>query len=399
MRVWVRYAVGDSPMRSISAAIRHRAREIGGIECRLWTGISPGALSEGGWPPEAMILIGRSDRAEQDRESLDIPSVFIDVTPYDRKRRPSPDGWPVVGLNEDAIGRLAAEHLWKLGLRNFALLNQGWVGVQRPRSGGFVAWLHEKGATCTDLAEISGHRAFDDHDGPGPQRMVALLRDLPRPLALFATSDVLAELAVDWCRQSGLRVPQDIAVLGTGDDPLHAPHASVPLSSVHLPWWHMGQRALDTLIESAAKAGHRGAKDIRKRMGENLKPRPDGHRLKPVGVTVRASTNTIYTEDPVVHAFVEAVRGDHHCKLGVDALAHRLQVSPPTLYRRCRAVLGDNPSHHLQRVRIQHSVRLLRDTDWTLVDIAHRCGFADQAAFTRAFKRLTHMTPGDFRRH
>lgn len=375
MRVWLRYAVADSAMRALTRAVRQRAREIGGIECRLWSGISPRALAEGGWPPEAMISIGRNERAEQDRDELGIPGVFIDITPYDRKRRPPPEGWPVVGPQEDAIGRLAANHLWGLGLRVFALLNQGWIGVQRPRSAAFITWLAERGAACTDLGEVSGYRPFDDSDGPGPQRVVAVLKDLPRPFGIFATSDVLAELAVDWCRQAGLRVPQDVAVLGTGDDPLHAPHANVPFSSVRLPWWNLGRRALDLLVEG----------------------RRDDARLPPVGVTVRASTNLVYTDDALVQDFVAAVRDDLQCQFGVDALVERLHVSPPTLYRRCKASLGLSPSHYLQRVRVDRALRLLRDTDESLAVIAQRCGFADQASFTRAFKRATGGTPGDWR--
>lgn len=397
MRVWVRYAVSDSPMRSISAAVRERARELGDIECRLWTGITPRALAEGGWPPQAMLLIGRSERAEADRTHLDLPAVYVDVTPYERKRRPPPEGWVTVGLNEDAIGRCAAKHLWDAGLRSFALLNQGWIGVQRPRSGGFLAWLSERGASATDLAERSGHRAFDEEDGPGPQRVIALLRELPRPFGLYATSDVLAEVAVDWCRLAGLRVPQDVAVLGSGDDPLHAPHASVPLSSVHLPWWTLGRRALDTVIHCAAEHGVAEAIARQRAVQERLKPSRDGLHLEPVGITVRASTNLTYTPDPLVQDFVTAVREDWQCKLSVDALAKRLRVSLPTLYRRCRAALAISPSQHLQRVRINRSVRMLRDSNWSLVEIAQRCGFADQAAYSRAFKRLTGNTPGDYR--
>jgi LacI family transcriptional regulator len=397
MRVWVRYAQGDTAMRRIYVALRHRARELGGIECRLWTPVRPQFLAEGGWDPDAMILIGRSDKAEADREALDIPGCYIDVTPYERKRRPPPDGWRVVGMDEDKVGRMGAHHLWELGLRRFCLLNQGWIGIQRPRSGGFVSWLDERHCTCDDLVTLTGHRPFDESDGPGPLRMVEHLQQLPRPFGLFATSDVVAELAVDWCRLANLRVPQDVAGLGTGDDALYAPHANVPLSSVHLPYQQMGRQAIEQLVHLMAAQGHPEAQQIRERHADKLTPGQDQLRLKPVGVTVRASTGIAYSDDAVVAGMVDKVRSDQHCQITVDDLTWMLDVSAPTLYRRVKAALGISPSRYIQQVRVNRSIRLLRDTDWSLADVALRCGFSDQASFTRAFKRLTGHTPGDLR--
>lgn len=397
MRVWVRYAQGDTAMRRIYTALRHRARELGAIECRLWTPVRPQFLAEGGWEPEAMILIGRSDKAEADREALRIPGCYIDVTPYERKRRSPPDGWRVVGMDEDKVGRMGAHHLWELGLRRFCLLNQGWIGIQRPRSGGFVTWLDERGCTCDDLVGLTGHRPFDESDGPGPLRVVEHLQGLPRPFGLFATSDVVAELAVDWCRLAGLRVPQDVAVLGTGDDPLYAPHANVPLSSVHLPYWSIGRHAIEQLVHVMADQGHPEAQAVRERHRDGMVPSAADTRLKPIGVTVRGSSGFVYSDDPVVGGMVEKVRADHHCQLTVDDLTWMLDVSAPTLYRRVKAALGVSPSRYIQQARVNRSVRLLRDSDWGLADIALRCGFSDQASFTRAFKRLTGATPGDFR--
>ncbi|MDA3961272.1 MAG: helix-turn-helix domain-containing protein [Planctomycetota bacterium] len=384
-------------MRRIYIALRHRARELGSIECRLWTPVRPSFLAEGGWAPEAMILIGRGDKAETDRSALDIPAVYVDVTPYDRKRRPAPEGWTTVANNEGQIGRMAADHLWKLGLRRFCLLNQGWIGIQRPRSGGFIDALAERKCTCDDLVELTSHRPFDESDGPGPLRIVEHLQQLPRPFGLFATSDAVAELAVDWCKLAGLRVPQDVAVLGAGDDPLYAPHANVPLSSVHLPYWEMGRHAIDQIVHVMASTGNAGAKALRSKLGDRLHPPQKSIKLSPIGVTERSSTAGAYTSDELVAGMIAKVREDQHCQITVDDLTWMLDVSAPTLYRRCRAALGVSPSRYIQQVRVNRSVRLLRDTDGSLAEVALRCGFSDQASFTRAFKRLTGATPGDFR--
>jgi len=381
MRIWVRYGHDDSAMRAIYAGIRTRARRLD-YECRLWRPVTPEVLIEGGWSPDGMILIGRSQRAERERRQLRLPGVQVHLLPPTRHERPA-RGWSRVRLDGTRLGAVAAEHLLGRGLQRFVLLNQGRSGNQRARSEGFVETLREAGYGCVDLVRATGHRAFDASDLPGPRRVVAWLKQQPRPFGLFATSDVLAELAVDWCRLAGVDVPQDAGVVGCGDDPLHAPDSSVTLSSVHLPYGALGRSAVDLLVDHIeGKLASRPPREV---------------VLAQAAVTVRQSTAAEYSEQPLAREMITLVRRDRHLELGVDGLAERLGVSTATLYRYCRATLGISPSQYLQRVRVERAARLLIDSSTALVDIAQHCGFADQAAFTRAFKRQLGVTPGDFR--
>lgn len=86
---------------------------------------------------------------------------------------------------------------------------------------------------------------------------------------------------------------------------------------------------------------------------------------------------------------------DGHTQIGWIASAAGLSVR--TLQRRL-AEHGIDYSALIDRVRFDKAQTLLRDADYTFIDIAHELGYTDAATFTRAFRRWTGATPSDFRR-
>jgi YesN/AraC family two-component response regulator len=52
---------------------------------------------------------------------------------------------------------------------------------------------------------------------------------------------------------------------------------------------------------------------------------------------------------------------------------------------------------HLNRVRIEEAARLLANTDYSVMEIAIACGYKDQSYFTKVFKKLTGLTPKQYR--
>ncbi|GAB49828.1 AraC family transcriptional regulator [Mobilicoccus pelagius] len=82
----------------------------------------------------------------------------------------------------------------------------------------------------------------------------------------------------------------------------------------------------------------------------------------------------------------------------VPELADVAGCSVDTLERRVRRVFHRSPGQLVLTTRIDRATALLRESDLPLADVAGRCGFYDQAAFTRTFARLTGRTPAQFRR-
>lgn len=78
-------------------------------------------------------------------------------------------------------------------------------------------------------------------------------------------------------------------------------------------------------------------------------------------------------------------------------LARWAGLPPHRLARLMRRLFGVTPSQFIAKTRITLASRLLRETDQSVASIAQACGFYDQSAFTRAFRKLTGATPSQLR--
>lgn len=78
-------------------------------------------------------------------------------------------------------------------------------------------------------------------------------------------------------------------------------------------------------------------------------------------------------------------------------LAQRSKLSPQRLARLTKRLFGLTPNLFITKSRIAAASRMLRDSDYSVAEIAHACGFYDHSAFTRAFRSATGMTPSEFR--
>jgi AraC family transcriptional regulator len=85
-------------------------------------------------------------------------------------------------------------------------------------------------------------------------------------------------------------------------------------------------------------------------------------------------------------------------QLTVEDLARAVGLSPAHFSRAFRETVGQPPHRHLLALRLEHARRLLEYPDAALANVAQRTGFADQAHFTRLFKREFGMTPGALQR-
>ena len=81
----------------------------------------------------------------------------------------------------------------------------------------------------------------------------------------------------------------------------------------------------------------------------------------------------------------------------LDELIHHADVHPRHLMRVFRRFVGCSIGEYLRRHRIRHAQGLLQ-TPMSLASVAAEVGFFDQSHFAKAFKRITGMTPGEYRR-
>ncbi|MEP7115231.1 MAG: helix-turn-helix domain-containing protein [Ilumatobacteraceae bacterium] len=120
--------------------------------------------------------------------------------------------------------------------------------------------------------------------------------------------------------------------------------------------------------------------------------------LASVSVDLRAAGDA-----PTAHAGVAAavayVRG--HCteQVRVGDVADAAAISVVQLERATRRIIGLSVRQLLVRFRVEHAIGLLTTTKFSLSDIAGQCGYYDQSAFTRQFRRVVGVSPGAYRTH
>ncbi|HSK97414.1 MAG TPA: LacI family DNA-binding transcriptional regulator [Euzebyales bacterium] len=158
------------------------------------------------------------------------------------------DGVPSVGATNWAGGLSATEHLIALGHHRIAVLGGRQAALcARARVHGYRAALEAAGIPPDDRLVRYGDFEFEL-----AYRSTGELLDLDDPpTGIFATSDTQAFGVVEAARVRGLRVPQDLSVVGF-DDLSISRWAAPPLTTVRQPMAAMGQVACQTLVRLAA---------------------------------------------------------------------------------------------------------------------------------------------------
>ncbi len=151
-------------------------------------------------------------------------------------------------VDADNIGgaREAVTHLLRLGRTRVATITgpQNMIAGS-DRLAGYLAALRERGVICDpglivegDFTEAGGYRAM--------QQLLSHRLD-----AVFVASDIMAIGAMRALREAGLRVPEDVAVVGFDDLPQSA-RTEPPLTSVRQPIYRLGATAVDSLLDLTA---------------------------------------------------------------------------------------------------------------------------------------------------
>ena len=307
---------------------------------------------------------------------LAMPCPAIDLS-----GRRLPFGLPRIHCDDMAIGRLAAEHLLERGLRQFGFCGfDGEVWSMRRRDG-FLNTLQRAGVRC-DLYESPwiglAAQPFEDDQ----QYIESWLNGLPKPVGVMACNDIRGGQVLDGCRSTGLKVPEEVAVIGVDDDALLCGLYDAPLSSV---------------IPNTELIGYEAAA-LLDQLLEGNKPTFKERLISPLGVATRRSTDVLAVEDP---AFAFAMRyiHEHACHgITVEDILQGVPLSRMSLERRFRKYLGHSPHAEIRAIQIARAKQLLVETEHPVHRISQLVGFEHPEYFSVVFKREVGHPPGQYRR-
>lgn len=287
---------------------------------------------------------------------------------------------PSVIVDHKAVGRMAAEHLASAGLKRFGYF------------GNLAIWSNER-----EAGFVEGLKAYVDGETPGPEvavfeaggeepfnteRIDGWLAELSTPIGVFACNDEHAMALLDRLAARGMRVPEDVAVLGVDDDPLINRLVTPSLSSIAPNFETIGYEAcrlLERLMDGeAAPAGPT--------------------RICPAGVSARRSTELLAVEDEAVRAAMRYIREHHAEPITVEDVLGAVPAARRTLERRFRKALGRTVLYEIHRVHVERARRLLAETNLSIAEVATASGFTNATQLGLVFRKFGQQTPGAYRR-
>jgi LacI family transcriptional regulator len=343
--------------------------------------VEPGGLDVStarlkGWGVSGILALVRTRPQAERIRAAGVPAVDLDCTlPGLLPWGPSAD--------ERAVAGAAAEHLLGRGLRRFAFC--GWDAPGRG-----AVWEAERGKYFGDAVRRAGF-PVETYAPPGRTSRRPWARELGhlrrwlaglgRPAGVLASNDQRGRHVLEAARLAGLRVPEDLAVLGVDDDEVLCEMSVPSLSSVALNTRRVGFEAaamLDRLMR-----------------GKEVPRRPV--RVPPLGVVARRSTDVVAVEDEVVCAAVRFLRENAHRPIRIADVVRAVPVSRKTLEVRFARALGRTPHEELARVRLERAQDLLARTDWPLNKVAAAAGFTYVEHFHGFFRRHACTTPARYR--
>ncbi|WP_237228795.1 XylR family transcriptional regulator [Rubinisphaera sp. JC750] len=289
--------------------------------------------------------------------------------------------FPMVICSSEDTAEMAVAYFRNRGFESFATcgLRRGLRPRLDARCDAFVAEVERAGFTCERFSPRGG-----GPEGPSWEReqlqIGRWIASLPKPLALLACNDTRGREALYACQSQGISVPEEVAILGVGNDELICELSEERLSSIDVNPQQIGYLAADMLA--------------RLMRGEAV---PSVTTNPPARVVSRRSSDALAVQDLEVTRAIQFIR-THACRqIQVDDVVGEVNLERRVLERRFRKLLGRSPKAEIIRVQLSRAAELLLETTLTNTEIAYRCGFNNPSYFMDLFHRKMGQTPGEYR--
>ena len=275
------------------------------------------------------------------------------------------------------IGRLAAQHFAERNFRNVAWFSTGWGNVHALRYRG----LTEKFPAEKWVVEDSLPRTRRNDWGTFMRWMAKTLKEAPKPVAALTYDEADAARLLDAAERIGVSVPEELAILSIGNDPIICENQSVPLSSID---------------QDLERGGYEAAAML-DRLMDGGRPPKEPVLISPNGICLRRSTDIMASSDPLVKNTLDYIAAHIDTPFGAAQIADALKVSRNILDKRFRADLNRSIGDETKRQRIALAKLLLRNSGCSVAEIARRTGFCTPSHLANTFRENTGQSPRRWR--
>lgn len=213
-------------------------------------------------------------------------------------------------------------------------------------------------------------------------RLEKFLRSLPMPCACFCIDNTVLNWIIRAAGETGLRIPEDLALLNINEVPYLTRDGILPISAV---------------IGELSDCGRLMVQVLEHMMRYRTIPDPlPMAAAAGVGIISRRSTDRIACEDAEIKKLLQFVE-DNFAAITIADMADFLNVSLSQLKIILQKKLHVTPGYLLREKRLAMAHHLLKESSLSIDDIAHQCGYSDKNSLTKTFLRLYGYAPGHFR--
>lgn len=286
---------------------------------------------------------------------------------------------PNITADYDATGRLAADHFLSRGFRNFAFFGYKGVCWSDERLDGFRARIEEAG--FGNSISVYDEQRLDSlwyYESAG---VGDWLKNLPKPVAVMACDDNQGSLLLQACNSYGIRIPDEVAVIGVDNDEVIDNLSSPTLSSI------------DVNIE---RGGYETA-EMAVRMMEDPSYEGEDIVLKPITIITRMSTSVFATKDKEVVRALQFISKNLDSKILVPDILKEVPLSRRLLETRFKKETGFTIYNYISHLRIERFAELLLQTNYSVTEIVTMMDEPDTKSICRRFKAIKGCTPTEYR--
>ncbi|MDR2117622.1 MAG: substrate-binding domain-containing protein [Planctomycetaceae bacterium] len=305
------------------------------------------------------------------------PLIVLEPVTQDLLHIKEEFGFPEIRSDSETIAIMGADYLLEDGFQNFAFCgfpNRLW---SQRRSNAFIKYVEQEGGCCFVYPENEKELSWEQ-ERPILKKW---LQSLPKPIGLLACDDDRAHQILQLCEEKNIRVPQDISVLGIGNDEILCELAMPPLSSIAIDLFNAGFEATRVLVD----------------LINGKTESPDYIMMKPRWVTSRRSTEFLAVNDTLVINALQFIRQNYFRQINVHDVVKYLDCSHRTLEMRFHAARNRTVADEIEHYRMERAKRLLHTSNDSVSSIAELSGFYNFRSMLRAFHLIEHCTPTEYR--
>jgi LacI family transcriptional regulator len=328
------------------------------------------------WAGNGVIARIATPRMHQALQRLGVPIVnisAIDIEGCD---------CPRVTSDYQAAARMMADHFLDRGFHNFAYVGPLQYAYVRQHLDAVQKALLAANNTSTVARfdyrfQSVANRGWAVQD----RHLTRWLQEQPKPLAVIGWATVAAAHVLDACRNVGLVVPDDVAVLASDDDTLLNNATVPPMSGLLVASHQTGYRAA-AMLDTLMRGGHLET---------------PVERIAPIEIVTRGSTETFAIQDPELLRAVVYIRQNAFRPLTVEEVAYAVPLARRSLERKFRDHFGRTPLEEISRLRLARAKQLLVQTDQSIAEVAEACGYRTAEYLATRFRRAVGITPLRYR--